>query len=185
MRRCDLAVVGQGELDRVVEREWVLGGEGNGRGGRDGEKYCESEQSARQRHLAPPGGRAVLSLIAEKEKGPNRVSDSGLGSLVQGGYIPGSDLLSHKATLAVPSAVEGLTSVFGMGTGVTPLLWPPGNCLRALRLGAKHTSVHVVGRNLVVQRWLNEISDKLNTLQTVVLRTQRTCGEIWSSLTAD
>jgi hypothetical protein len=36
--------------------------------------------------------------------------------------IPGSDLLSHKATLAVPSAVEGLTSVFGMGTGVTPPL---------------------------------------------------------------
>jgi hypothetical protein len=36
--------------------------------------------------------------------------------------IPGSDLLSHKASLAVPSAVEGLTSVFGMGTGVTPPL---------------------------------------------------------------
>src|SRR4029079_11212285 len=62
---------------------------------------------------------------------------------------PGSDLLSHALTRAVPSAVEGLTSVFGMGTGVTPLLWPPGNCLRALRLGAKHTSEHVVGRNLV------------------------------------
>jgi hypothetical protein len=42
---------------------------------------------------------------------------------------PGSDLLSHAVTHAVPSAVEGLTSVFGMGTGVTPLLWPPGNCL--------------------------------------------------------
>ncbi len=25
----------------------------------------------------------------------------------------------------VPSPVEGLTSVFGMGTGVAPLLWPP------------------------------------------------------------
>tara|TARA_B100001167_G_C16749419_1_gene295378 strand:- start:468 stop:593 length:126 start_codon:yes stop_codon:yes gene_type:complete len=35
---------------------------------------------------------------------------------------PGSDLLSHEATLAVPSAVEGLTAVFGMGTGVSPLL---------------------------------------------------------------
>src|SRR3954453_21216823 len=39
---------------------------------------------------------------------------------------PGSDLLSHAVTHAVPSAVEGLTSVFGMGTGVTPLLCPPG-----------------------------------------------------------
>ena len=41
--------------------------------------------------------------------------------------IPGSDLLSHAPTHAVPSAVAGLTSVFGMGTGVTLLLWPPGN----------------------------------------------------------
>jgi len=35
---------------------------------------------------------------------------------------PGSDLLSHRVAPAVPSAVEGLTSVFGMGTGVAPLL---------------------------------------------------------------
>ena len=40
---------------------------------------------------------------------------------------PGSDLLSHEVAPAVPSAVEGLTAVFGMGTGVTPLLSPPGN----------------------------------------------------------
>src|SRR6266480_2775537 len=33
---------------------------------------------------------------------------------------PGNVLLSHQATLAVPSALEGLTAVFGMGTGVTP-----------------------------------------------------------------
>ena len=32
----------------------------------------------------------------------------------------GSDLLSHTASRAVPSALVGLTSVFGMGTGVTP-----------------------------------------------------------------
>ena len=32
---------------------------------------------------------------------------------------PGSDLLSHAVTHAMPSAVESLTSVFGMGTGVT------------------------------------------------------------------
>ena len=43
------------------------------------------------------------------------------------GYIPGSDLLSHAPAHAVPSAVADLTSVFGMGTGVTLLLWPPGN----------------------------------------------------------
>ena len=35
-------------------------------------------------------------------------------------FHPGDDLLSHKAALAVPSALEDLTSVFGMGTGVAP-----------------------------------------------------------------
>ena len=34
----------------------------------------------------------------------------------------GSDLLSHAVSHAVPSAVAGLTTVFGMGTGVTLLL---------------------------------------------------------------
>ena len=42
--------------------------------------------------------------------------DSGLTN------TPGSDLLSHAVSHAVPSAVAGLTSVFGMGTGVTLLL---------------------------------------------------------------
>ena len=32
---------------------------------------------------------------------------------------PGDFLLSHAVTRAVPSAPAGLTSVFGMGTGVT------------------------------------------------------------------
>ena len=41
-------------------------------------------------------------------------------------YIPGNVLLSHKVSLAVPSALEGLTSVFGMGTGVAPPLQSPG-----------------------------------------------------------
>ena len=37
----------------------------------------------------------------------------------------GGDLLSQGVTPQVPSARAGLTSVFGMGTGVTPPLWPP------------------------------------------------------------
>ena len=41
--------------------------------------------------------------------------------------IPGGDLLSHTVTHAVPSALRGLTSVFGMGTGVTPSAKPPRN----------------------------------------------------------
>src|SRR5262249_36649344 len=37
-------------------------------------------------------------------------------------FTAGSDLLSHAVSHTVPSAVAGLTSVFGMGTGVTLLL---------------------------------------------------------------
>ena len=37
---------------------------------------------------------------------------------------PGSYLLSHSR--AVSSALESLTSVFGMGTGIASPLWPPG-----------------------------------------------------------
>ena len=36
--------------------------------------------------------------------------------------IPGNDLLSHPVARAVPSALVGLTAVFGMGTGVSPPL---------------------------------------------------------------
>src|SRR5579862_773250 len=42
---------------------------------------------------------------------------------------PGSDLRSHTVTRAVSSAQRGLTSVFGMGTGVTPAIWPPGKSI--------------------------------------------------------
>ena len=37
----------------------------------------------------------------------------------------GDDLLSHPVSRAVPSALEGLTSGFGMEPGVTPPLWSP------------------------------------------------------------
>ena len=37
----------------------------------------------------------------------------------------GSVLLSHSSSTAVPSALKGLTSVFGMGTGRTPSISPP------------------------------------------------------------
>ncbi len=42
-----------------------------------------------------------------------------------GFFYPGNDLLSHPVSRAVPSAQEGLTSVFGMGTGVSPPPWSP------------------------------------------------------------
>ena len=42
----------------------------------------------------------------------------------------GNDLLSHSLTAAVSSALEGLTSVFEMGTGGTPPVRSPRNYLR-------------------------------------------------------
>ena len=43
-------------------------------------------------------------------------------------FNPGGDLRSHTVTRAVSSALRGLTSVFGMGTGVTPAVKPPETC---------------------------------------------------------
>ena len=47
---------------------------------------------------------------------------------LRGGHrerMSGSDLLSHTVTSAVPSALRGLASGFGMGPGVSPSLWLP------------------------------------------------------------
>ena len=58
--------------------------------------------------------------LGQKKSPQPQVEDAGISK-----NIPGSDLLSHQVALAVPSALRGLTSVFGMGTGVSPSLWPP------------------------------------------------------------
>src|SRR5881409_249856 len=55
-----------------------------------------------------------------KQKGPLTLNQRALNK-------PGSALLSRCLTAAVSSALEDLTSVFEMGTGVTPPAWPPGN----------------------------------------------------------
>ena len=55
-----------------------------------------------------------------KLKKPAQVSLSGLVFNNPGGF-----LLSHAVARAVPSAPRGLTSVFGMGTGVTLSTQPP------------------------------------------------------------
>ena len=41
------------------------------------------------------------------------------------GRKTGNNLLSHGSEAALPSATEGLTSVFGMETCVSPRLWSP------------------------------------------------------------
>ena len=66
-------------------------------------EVCES-------HVPPALG------LGSNEKGPTSLGHRALG------ITAGSDLLSHTVSRAVPSAVSGLTSVFGMGTGVTLIL---------------------------------------------------------------
>jgi hypothetical protein len=79
-------------------------------------------------HPLPSGGgetqdRDELGFVGRKHTNARTpLRDSGRGS----DCYPGSDLLSHTVTSAVPSALEGLTSVFGMGTGVAPPALPPG-----------------------------------------------------------
>ena len=54
--------------------------------------------------------------------------------------IPGNVLLSHQVALTVPSALEGLTAVFGMGTGVTPPPWSPGSDVKPTSLTTEESS---------------------------------------------
>ena len=72
---------------------------------------------------------------AEKEKAPGSVvADPGASRRI----IPGGVLLSHAVSHAVPSALKSLTSVFGMGTGVTSSLWPPKILLKLSAVGGQH-----------------------------------------------
>ena len=64
----------------------------------------------------------VANIITRMQKTPTARS-GGLSS-----KNSGSDLLSQEVYLQVPSALAGLTSVFEMGTGVSPPLWPPEIC---------------------------------------------------------
>jgi hypothetical protein len=64
---------------------------------------------------------------------------------------PGDDLFSRKAALSVSSALESLTSVFGMGTGVASPLESPGfsasGCVSAA--GRRARTVPCAGRRLM------------------------------------
>src|SRR5579872_6388668 len=67
-------------------------------------------------------GRRTGSLPVSKTKAPRLMSLRALHEI-----IPGDDLLSHTLARAVPSALRGLTAVFGMGTGVSPSPESPEN----------------------------------------------------------
>ena len=65
-----------------------------------------------------PAKQGVLLISCETAKEPSQKTElSHMGS--------GSDLLSRAVTSQVPSALKGLTAVFGMGTGGSPSPSPP------------------------------------------------------------
>lgn len=44
---------------------------------------------------------------------------------------PGNDLLSHTVTRIVPSALRGLSALFGMGRGISPAALSPEKLLKS------------------------------------------------------
>jgi hypothetical protein len=71
---------------------------------------------------------------AERDEAPplDPVANQGMEALRM--EKSGGDLLSQGISPQVPSALAVFTSVFGMGTGVTPPLWPPETCISLLFL---------------------------------------------------
>lgn len=65
-----------------------------------------------------------MSESVEQKNKKNRLDLATKAAKKNGGIV----LLSHKASPAVPSPMKGLTSVFGMGTGISLSLWTPPNC---------------------------------------------------------
>jgi hypothetical protein len=76
-------------------------------------------RGAREHSDRPTSDRRLPFPWHNTEKGT-----SGRGPLFLG-MVSGGVLLSHTVAGAVPLALKGLASGFGMGPGVSPSLWPP------------------------------------------------------------
>ena len=93
-----------------------------------------------------------------------------------GGKKSGGVLLSQGRSSQVPSALEGLTSVFGMGTGVTPPLWPPKSVVNFERRSGRTGSAATRGLHSEHERLCTNPSPRpistgqLNTLLCVHFR---------------
>ena len=84
-----------------------------------GERILRSLTGTDARHQVNKICAQILVQPAAKNKSP----------LKRAGFYDyaGDHLISHTISRAVPSAQRGLTSVFGMGTGVTLAVWSPAN----------------------------------------------------------
>ena len=83
--------------------------------------------TARRRRAAACGQRRARRRACGRKAGPERpemqAGPPARVALLE--RMSGGVLLSHNLSVAVPSALKGLTSGFGMGPGVSLSLWPP------------------------------------------------------------
>jgi len=93
----------------------------------------DGDHDDRERRIDLPPVAVCPSLPLSAASPPTRgarPSERREGPRKSGGPLneyPGGVLLSQGDSPQVPSALVGLTSVFGMGTGVSPPPWPPEN----------------------------------------------------------
>lgn len=78
----------------------------------------EYEDASASSVLVPSGPKS--KIVNRKSKISNSVQRKKAPDMSGGLRDPGDDLLSHTVSHAVSSALEGLTAVFEMGTGVSP-----------------------------------------------------------------
>src|SRR6267378_2253205 len=64
----------------------------------------------------------------------------------------GNDLLSHTLSRAVQSALRGLTSVFGMGTGGTPAVKSPQTGAAGCSLLSYWLEAHELAADFIIAR---------------------------------
>jgi hypothetical protein len=89
-------------------------------------RFCRSRNPSGEPGQSEPSRKVDSTRSSLPCQPPSGSAPDGAGRRVSTeNQLPGSDLLSHTLAHAVPSALRGLTAVFGMGTGVSPSPEPP------------------------------------------------------------
>ena len=112
------------------------------------ERFANARENLLKRAAEPPAETSSLVAMAGKAGSSLRSEMTDHISRLQKETAPcysheaviyvGDDLLSHTLSRAVQSARRGLTSVFGMGTGISPAVKSPASLTWALRpLGSR------------------------------------------------
>ncbi len=154
---------------RRIERDLIAGARSRARGIDQRRGSCTAAASAapsRARPTTAPAHRGRASLRRSAADAKN----------------PGDDLFSRKAALSVSSALESLTAVFGMGTGVASPLESPGffccdDVTRRRRDGALMASVRRTSR-----RWIFDLCrDTGHATGTTTVGSTDPCSCHWVS----